>query len=164
MAVKQSCKDAAVKLIAVKDRTEKELSQRLAEKGYDEREIAEAMAFAAEYGYTDDRAYARKYIREGVNLKNYGFSRIRAELLKKGVDRYVVEEEIDSARESADEAPRERILGAMERRFAGADLSNPKERNRIFGYFARRGFSPNEIWGAINKKSSFEDVSSEEFE
>lgn len=163
MAVRLSPKDAAAKIIAVKDRTEKELIDKLSEKGYDEKEIAEAMAFAVEYGYIDDRAYTKKYISDGINVRNHGFGRIRTELLRRGIDRCLADEEIELAKEAIEVDFGEKIDEIMERRFSGADLSNPKERNRIFGYFARRGYAPNEIWGAINRKSAFKDISSEEF-
>lgn len=157
----EKCREAALKLFSFKDRTEAELCKRLAEKGFDEREIAETMAFAVEYGYIDDRRYAQRYISDGINLRGHGFGRIKTELLRKGIDRLLVEEEIALA-EEAEADPRERIAEIIDSRFANADLGSQRERNRIFGYFARRGYAPRDIWGVINDKSAFKDVYWEE--
>ena len=53
------------------------------------------------------------------------------------------------------------IKQEIQRKFGSADFNNMKERNRVFGYFARRGFNPSEIRGAINDVCSLEDY--EEF-
>ncbi len=160
----EKCRESALKLLSFKDRTEKELSDKLREKGFDEKEIAEAMAFAVEYGYIDDKKYARKYICDGLKLRGYGFNRIRTELLRKGVARAVVDEEIAFAEENAEAGQREIIGAAIEKRFSSSDLGNNSERRRIFGYFARRGYAPSDIWGAINEKCAFKDVSFEDTE
>lgn len=153
-------KEYALKLLSFSDRTESELRKRLSEKGCGDEEAEAVVAFLKEYGYIDDARYARRYAADSLKLKGHGPGRIRADLLRKGIDRelaYAVLEEIE-------DDPRERIEAEMERRFSGADLSSRKERNRIFGYFARRGFAPHDIWGAINGKSSFDDVDPEYFE
>lgn len=154
------CREQALKFLSFSDRTEKELRDRLGEKGYGEEEVEDTLAFLKDYGYIDDRRYARKFAGDSVRLKGHGPGRIRTELLRKGVGRDVVDEVL----EEMETDPREQLEAAMERRFAGADLSNPKERNRIFGYFARRGYSPHDIWGAINSRSSFSDIDSGNFE
>ena len=152
------CREQALKLLSFKDRTEKELRGRLGEKGYSEDEIEETIEFLKEYKYIDDASYARKYASDGIKLKGHGPGRIKTELLHKGIDRGTVEEVL----EEMETDPREQIEELMERRFSSADLGNPKERNRIFGYFARRGYSPHDIWGVINSRSSFKDVDFEE--
>ncbi len=148
------CREQALKLLSFSDRTEREMRKRLAEKGFDETDIDETLDFLTEYSYIDDRRYAAKYAADSVKLKGHGPGRIRAGLLQKGVSRDIVDETIDEMETD----PREQLDAAMERRFANADLSNPKERNRIFSYFARRGYSPHDIWGAINGRSAFEDI------
>ena len=54
------------------------------------------------------------------------------------------------------------MLAQMQSRFKDADFSNIKERTRIFNFFMRRGFTPDEIKGAMNKMSSFRDIDSED--
>ena len=153
--MKPDCKDYAVKLLAVKDRTEKELRDKLIEKHYTTEEIDAAIESMASYGYINDRAYAEKYLKDGLNVRGHGEGRIKTELLRRGVSRETVEEVLS---EIEPELGAERMSEIFDRRFANADLSSPKERNRIFGYFARRGFAPHEIWSLINRKSAFKDI------
>lgn len=155
-------KEYTLKLLASHDRTEKELRDKLAAKGFSAEDIDSAITFASEYNYINDRSYADKYISDGIKLRRHGFTRIRTELLRRGVDRDTVDEAIESARQSCEISPREQIEAVLDSRFSGADLSNPKERNRIFAYFARRGFSFDDIRGAINSKSAFKDLQWEE--
>lgn len=153
--MKIDCKDYAVKLLAVKDRTEKELRDKLVERHYMPEEIDAAIESMASYGYINDRAYAEKYLRDGLNVRGHGEGRIKTELLRRGVSREIVEEVLSAAEP---EESAERMGEIFDRRFGSADLSSPKERNRIFGYFARRGFAPHEIWSLINRKSAFKDI------
>ena len=152
------CREQALKLISFKDRTEKELRRRLEEKEYNEGEIEETIEFLKNYGYVDDARYARRFAADSVKLKSHGPGRIKTELLRKGIDR----DTIEIVLEEMETDPREELEAAMERRFSSADLGNPKERSRVFGYFARRGYSPHDIWGVINSRSSFKDVDFEE--
>ncbi len=148
-------KDYALKLIAIKDRTDKEIRTKLKEKNYDELQIEEAVEFLANYGYINDSRYAEHFTNDAINLKKWGKARIRTELLRKGVDRDIVERTLEEAFSEADP---DRLFSQMESRFGNADFSNMKERTRIFNFYLRRGYSPEEIKGAMNKMSSFRDI------
>lgn len=148
-------KDYSLKLIAIKDRTEKEIRTKLKEKNYDEFQIEEAVEFLANYGYINDSRYAEHFTNDAINLKKWGKARIRTELLHKGVDREIVDRTLE---EVFSEVDPDRLLLQMESRFGNADFSNMKERTRIFNFYLRRGYSPEEIKGAMNKMSSFRDI------
>ena len=148
-------KDYALKLIAFKDRTEKEIRTKLKEKNYNEPEIEEAVEFLKNYGYVNDLRYASHFTNDAINLKKWGKARIRTELLRKGVDRDIVDKTLEEAFLETDP---ERLFSQMESRFKNADFSNMKERTRIFNFYLRRGYSPEEIKGAMNKMSSFRDI------
>jgi len=150
-----SIRDYALRLIEFKDRTEKELRDKLKEKNYDWNSIDDEIAFLKSYGYIDDKRYAEHFVSDAINLKKWGKIRIRTELLRKGIDRETVDNTIEDAFEDVDE---NLVLSQMQSRFKNSDFSNIKERTRIFNFFMRRGFSPDEIKGAMNKMCSFEDV------
>ena len=143
------CRDYALNLLTICDRTEKEIRDKLRGKGYPGNEIEDTIIFLSEYGYINDREYVRKYIKDAVNIKKWGKKRIETELLKKGADRYVVEEMLEEIETDFGAL----IMEILKSRFKNSNLSDPKERNRIFSYFARRGFSPQDIAGSINKLS-----------
>lgn len=148
-------RDYALKLIAIKDRTEKELRTKLKEKNFDEIQIEETVSFLNEYGYINDNRYAEHFTNDAINLKKWGKARVRTELLRKGVDRDIIDSVIE---EAFSELEQDRLLLQMESRFGNADFGNMKERTRIFNFYLRRGFSPEEIKGAMNSLSTFRDI------
>ncbi len=148
-------RDYALYLIEFRDRTEKELREKLVAKGYGEEQIEDTVEFLKNYGYIDDKRYASHFISDAINLKKWGKIRIRTELLRKGVDRETVDFAIEDAFMEVED---DRVLSQMQLRFKDADFSNMKERTRIFNFFMRRGFTAEEIKGAMNKMSSFDDV------
>ena len=152
-------RDYALRLIEFKDRTEKELREKLKEKNYDENSIDDEIEFLKNYGYIDDKRYAEHFVNDAINLKKWGKIRIRSELLRKGIDRDIVDNAIDDAFEDIGD---NLVFSQMQTRFKNSDFSNIKERTRIFNFFMRRGFSPDEIKGAMNKMCSFEDVTYED--
>lgn len=150
-----SIRDYALYLIEFKDRTEKELRDKFKEKGYDENDTEDEIEFLKNYGYIDDKRYAEHFTHDAINIKKWGKVRIRTELLRKGVDRETVDNTIEDAFYEVED---DLVLTQMQTRFKNSDFSNIKERTRIFNFFMRRGFSPDEIKGAMNKMCSFDDI------
>ena len=154
------CREYALKLITFHDRTQKELRDKLAQKGYDENTIEDVIAFLEEYGYINDFKYSQHFINDCVNLKKWGKIRIRSELLKRGVKRDVFESILEEAfLDGSDDA----LINQIQTRFKNSDLGNIKERTRIFNFFLRRGYYAEEIKGALNKACSFNDIMTEEY-
>ena len=150
-----SIRDYALYLIEFKDRTEKELRDKFKEKGYDENDTEDEIEFLKNYGYIDDKRYAEHFTHDAINIKKWGKMRIRTELLRKGVDRETVDNTIEDAFFEVED---DLVLTQMQTRFKNSDFSNIKERTRVFNFFMRRGFSPDEIKGAMNKMCSFDDI------
>ena len=148
-------RDYCLKLITIKDRTEKELRDKLREKNYDENTIEEEIEFLSNYGYINDSRYAEHFTNDAINLKKWGKSRIRTELLRRGIDRDIVDEAVEEAFADVED---DRLYSEMKKRYSNADFSNMKERTRIFNFYFRRGFSPDEIKGAMNRMSAFRDI------
>lgn len=154
-----SCRDYALKVIEFKDRTEKEVREKLTQKGYDENIIEDEIEFLINYGFINDSRYAERFVSDAINLKKWGKARIKTELLRKGVDREIIDNAVEGAFMEIDD---DLLFSEMQRRFKNSDLSNIKERTRIFNFYMRRGFSPDEIKGAMNRMCSFDDIISED--
>ncbi len=150
-----SIRDYALYLIEFKDRTERELRDKFREKGYDKNDIEDEIEFLKNYGYINDKRYAEHFTHDAINIKKWGKMRIRTELLRKGVDRETVDNTIEDAFFEVED---DLVLKQMQTRFKNSDFSNIKERTRIFNFFMRRGFSSDEIKGAMNKMCSFDDI------
>lgn len=150
-----SARDYALKVIGFKDRTEKEIREKLTQKGYDEIIIEDETEFLKSYGFINDLRYTERFTHDAINIKKWGKARIKTELLRKGIEREIIENTIEDIFSELDD---DRIFTEMQKRFKNSDFSNMKERTRIFNFYLRRGFSPDEIKGAMNRMCSFEDI------
>lgn len=130
----------ALKLLAYKPRTVKELSGRLETRGFSENEISRALEKLSTLGYINDEEYALRWAECAVRDKHYASFRIELELRKRGIDR-------ETARRAAAQAvaekgeellAREIIIGKI-----GCDgfPEDKRAERRLMAYLLRRGFS-----------------------
>ena len=142
--MKISAKDQAVKFLSAYDRSQKELTDKLLKKGYSEEEVSEAIAFCKEYGYLNDERFAERFCHDALEIKKLGSARIKSELRRKGID-----EETIANLQFDEEDERELLKNEIARRFKDADFTDKKVKNRVFGYFLRRGFKAGAIIRAM---------------
>lgn len=87
------CKNTALKIIERTYKSEKELAQKLALKGYDDHIIKRTINFMKEYNLLNDNNYATMYVKD--KSKNVGKRKIKYSLLQKGIDEEVIESELE---------------------------------------------------------------------
>lgn len=87
------CKNTALKIIERTYKSEKELVQKLALKGYDDHIIKRTINFMKEYNLLNDNNYATMYVKD--KSKNVGKRKIKYSLLQKGIDEEVIESELE---------------------------------------------------------------------
>ncbi len=139
----------SMNLLQARDYTRKQLEDKLRQGDYPEACIEEAIAYVASYGYLDDGRYARNYIEYRLQSKTR--AQIEAELQRKGVARDVIREAFDELEKTGavqDEA--EMIRALLDKRKYCADTADAKERQRMYGYLCRRGFSPELVRKALS--------------
>jgi len=147
--VTYSAFDTAAYYITFKDRTEKEVKDKLKEKGYSSQDIEESIDKLKEYGYLNDENYTLSYIKSNINKK--GARLISMELAQKGINKETISEQFEDV--SIDE------VGVIEdvlfRRYRNIDINDDTQKRRVYGYFIRRGFKQEAISKAIrNYKNS----------
>lgn len=87
--------NSALGYLSYRQQSEKELTQKLKSKGYCESDIDLALEYCKSKNYINDKEFAISFIRDKTNLNKYGTTRIRYELLKKGVHRSIIDEVLD---------------------------------------------------------------------
>lgn len=146
-----SAKDYAAKLLSFCDRSEKEIREKILKKGYSEDECEEAVAFCREYGYIDDVRFANHFVHDCREIKKLGAYRIRMELKQRGIAGEIIEVALSGINDEQEVLKKE-----MERRFKDADFSDVKVKNKVFGYFSRRGYKPADILRAMEADDIYE--------
>lgn len=129
-------------------KTEKQLRDSLASKGYTEEYIDHAIAQCYEYHYLDDSHYAQMFVESRKNT--YGKSRIKMDLQRKGIDKEeidrIIEEEVD-----VDESREVALEFAYKRLAACRGLDRQKRVSRVSGALLRRGFDAGITFSVINE-------------
>ncbi len=142
-----SAKYAAVKYLALKLRTSKEVERKLEEKGYDKESISFAIEELTSMGYINDRIYAQKFIHERIKLKPKSKKMLEIELKRKGIQQELIEEALDEM-EVDEETVAESLL---RRKFGKYDLRDEKILRKAYSFLMHRGFSYSLIEGVIRK-------------
>ncbi|MDD3394356.1 MAG: RecX family transcriptional regulator [Anaerotignum sp.] len=138
--------DTALHFIGYKMRTEKEVRQKLTESGFAEEIMEEVMVFLSKYQYTDDRAYAQRYINERLRLSPRGAYALRMELLQRGISADICEEVLSLT----DFSETEDAVKWLEKKTRDQWPPDEKKRKQLYGFLQRKGYS----YGVI--KDAFE--------
>lgn len=129
-------RDAALRYLAVRPRSEAEVRQYLARKGFDETTVNQVIGRLLEWGYLDDEAFARAWVRERERFRPRGPKALRQELRRKGIDEGIIE------RVLADLDPEASARAALAPRLhQWQHLDWRAFRKKAGDFLARRGFS-----------------------
>lgn len=131
-------------LLSRRDHSEKELREKLRQKGFSEG-ADEAIERLRGYGYVDDARFAARYAAELQRVKHYGKKRIEQELFRKGVDRAVIAETLEEMTFDADD-----LVSLIERKYAGR-LGTEKGVSQTVAALQRRGYGYREIKDALEQ-------------
>jgi len=135
-------------LLKFRLRSADELAKRLKHKKFPEETTKRVISFLKEKRFIDDTLFAKAWLDSRLK-KSLGLRRIRQELKLKGVDKEIVEEQINNIKsysetETVSEIAKERLikLRGIEQRSAKA---------KVYGYLIRRGFAPEIVVDTLNQ-------------
>ena len=130
----------AMRLLVVRDRSEKELRERLAREGYLVTEIDAALNYVKSFGYINDRRYAENYVMSAGGKKSKAV--LRLFLQEKGIDETIIETALEILPAEETELIRQLLM----KKAGQPHRMDEKELRRAYGYLARKGFSSGDIW------------------
>ncbi|WP_032121539.1 recombination regulator RecX [Clostridium amazonitimonense] len=87
-------KNYALRLVEKGYKPEKNVVDKLLQRGYSKDTINEVIIFLKEYSLIDDKRYAEAYVKEKSNSQ--GKNKIRYALLNKGIDKNIIENAIEN--------------------------------------------------------------------
>ena len=133
------------------DKTEKQILEKLMAGNYPKTAVEAAILFGKEHHYIDDKRYAEEFIRaKGQKLSR---KELEYKLLQKGISKEICQEVLKSAEDEGvqEEEAIERLLQKKNVNFSEI---TPKERQKIYAYFMRKGFSYDSILKKVNEFES----------
>ena len=133
---RQKAYEAALRLLTYRPRSEQEMRQRLARRGFEASLIRETVGRLRRLGYLDDAAFARYWTESRDQLSPRAGRLIRQELRLKGID---PETAVEASAAVSDEDAAYRAAAKRARVLAGLDFA--KFRERLGGFLIRRGFT-----------------------
>ena len=144
--------DRALRLLSVRGRATSELSRALLRAK--DRPAADDVKWAirrlTEQGYLDDARFADQFVRDRAVARGWGKGRLRQELRRRGVAPAHVEPALSQADEDAAlDDSRSALEVARKWRRTHSARDPDRDRQRLYGFLARRGFSPDTIRDAI---------------
>ncbi len=137
----REARDYAFLLLSYRARSLQEISERLLKKGY-EREVVKKVVEELEHlHYLDDRAFAREWVEMRLGEKR-GKMLIRRELLKKGIEKGIIDDSLAEGLRKIASSEDELAWRAIEKRIPRyRKLEKSKAYRRIRDFLIRRGFS-----------------------
>ncbi|MCE5311954.1 MAG: recombination regulator RecX [Nitrospiraceae bacterium] len=144
----------SIKLLAYRDRSEKELLEKIVGRGFSGAEASGAIDYLRQKGFINDRQLADSLIRDGISRKCLGRRGLIAYLQKRGIPSDIIEDRLGSEGDNLDAAldiAKRRLL-----RMSGLDADTI--RRRLAGLLSRRGFSyatVKTVFGKIKLKEDY---------
>ena len=126
----------AMHLLEDMDRTEAALREKLKQGLYTENMIDRAVEYVKSFGYLNDARYAENFVRSRQRAKSR--KEIRAALQQKGVSAGLIDRAFEICyEEDGEEAA---IRGILRKKRFDPGSADDREKQRIYGYLARKGF------------------------
>lgn len=139
---------SALRWLKASDRTEAELRERLAARGFDLETIAVALDRLASWGYLNDAKVATEYARRGLQKGNLSRERILAELERRGIGSAEALLAVEAA--LGEQTEEERAFAALASRFKSSP-GGKADAQRGARYLAARGFPEETVLEAVTR-------------
>lgn len=142
-------KDKALKYLGYKMRSKNQVIKKLQEYEFPPNVINKVIKVLEKYNYINDEDFAKAFIKDKLNLKGHGVFKISYDLKMLGVDeeifkKYLYDEEFINEEKKAKDL--------LLKKLGNKNIENLdyKEKQKIYAYLARRGFSYDSIKKAFN--------------
>ncbi|MGG7176278.1 recombination regulator RecX [Clostridium paraputrificum] len=150
------CKNTALRIIERSYKTEKEITDKLIEKGYDMDSIKPTLEFLKEYNFINDESYTKMYVKD--RMRSQGSQKIKYALMRKGVE----EEAIASALENIDKEDEMQVAMELARKkysqLSKREDDKYKLWNKLCRFLIGKGYDYSLAKDVVKKVVNVEDV------
>lgn len=156
------CKQTAYNYASYTFRTEFAVRKQLKDKNFSLTAIDTAIQFLYQFNLLDDIKYAQKFVKDILKRKSIGKSKIKLELLKKGIDIFIAESAL------ADSFPEEdtfsiALTAAEKKKKLVQKKPLDKQKNAVYNYLVYQGFDFSTARLATKQIFSMNNDSAEEY-
>ena len=138
----------AMNLLKSREYTTKQLHDKLKQGGYPEDMITLALDYVASYHYTDDLRYAVSYMQSHETDKSR--RRIEQDLMRKGLGKETLEKAWQTWEARGGEQDEQQMISELlEKRGYCPREADLREKQRLYGFLMRRGFSGEQVRKAL---------------
>ena len=135
---KKEAKDAALRFLSFRRRTERQVREKLKKKEFDEKTIEATIDKLKEFDLINDLEFATSWVRDRLAFKPRGKRLLKQELWKKGIRRDIIDQVTDELCRDEDKAALE-LVEKIKKRYK--NLEPKVARRRMYSLLLRRGFS-----------------------
>lgn len=143
-------KNYALNKISYSQKSTYEIRQKLKEQKFSEDVIEKIIAYLDSYGFLDDEAYVKAYIRDKDEVSNWSRGKIRFMLKRKHIDDNLIEDYIYTI---SDEREAEKAGFFADKKIKN-DFSY-ENRAKVFRHLASKGFDVDIINQVLNERFSW---------
>lgn len=148
-------KNHALNIIEKTYKSEKEIQDKLLNKGYEEKTVARVLNFLKEYNFLNDEKYAEMFIKE--KIPSNGKNKIKCLLLKKGISEEVIQDKLNKIKKEDEE---DHALTLAEKKYISLIKSEKnfgKLYKKLGDYLITRGYDFDVVKTTLNKVVKKED-------
>ncbi len=135
---RKEAKDAALRFLSFRRRTEKQVREKLKKKEFDEKTIDATIDKLKEFDLINDLEFATSWVRDRLALKPRGKKLLRQELWKKGIRRDIIDQVTEELCGDEDKSACE-LVERIRKRYK--NLEPKVAKRRMYSLLLRRGFS-----------------------
>ena len=131
-------------------KTEKQLKDKLKEKGFQDKHIDNAIELMKSYKYIDDERFAKSYVNDSISFTKMGKNKIKNKLYAKGIDKDTINETLNSLVD--DEQQFEAAFSLASKKYPNIKEQDKRKKNqKLVSFLQYRGFSFDIIKKVIDK-------------
>lgn len=150
------CKNDALKAIEKSYKTEKQMCDKLINKGYEEDTVKRTLEFLKSYSFVDDLKYTELYIKE--KIRSQGKNKIKYSLLKKGIDEKLLQEKLSDVDSDIEYKVAKTLAEKKYEVLKKVEKDSRKQYKKLGDYLIRNGYDT-EIVSSLVKKIVVQDNS-----
>lgn len=143
------CKNSALRIIERTYKTEKEITDKLREKGYDEKSINRTIDFMEEYNLLNDKKYADMYIKDKIKVQ--GINKIKYNLLRKGVCEEVITDKITNISKDDEKEGALKLAQKKYNQIINREQDKYKVSQKLYRFLVSKGYDYDCINEVIKK-------------